>query len=149
VDGIYRITGALYNSVDNSVYLQTSDDGGVNWTDTSGDIALTFFRFVYGGSVNTIQSGSSITNPGFTLDSYTGSTENEFNTFQVILAFNGVGRISTVATGVDFNSVGNMVNFNIGCTTTGNHDSGINRIKILPSSGTLTGTVVVENLRLS
>lgn len=148
-DGIYRITGVLYNSVDNAVYLQTSDDGGLNYIDTAGDTANTFFRFVYGGTTNTIQSGSNLVNPGFLLDSYVSSTENEFNTFQTILAFNGVGRIATSSTGVDFNSSGDMVNFNVACMSMGNHDSGINRIRIKTPTGTLTGTVIVENLRLS
>lgn len=149
VDGIYRITGRLYGSVDNYVLLQTSDDGGVNYTDTAGDVFNVYRRFDYTQTSNTISSGNGSSSPGFYLDVYKSSTENEFNTFSAVLAFNGVGRVSTLSTTCEFTTSANMATADIACTTGGNHDSGINRIRITTDAGTLTGTVIVENLRLS
>jgi hypothetical protein len=149
VDGIYRITGMLYGSVNNLVLLQTSDDGGTNYTDTSGDVFNCWRYYVYGNAPGSISSSYSGTAPGFYLDVSASSTAFRFDTFSAVLAFNGVDRVSVLSTACEFSGAGNIITTDVAGTTGGNHDSGIDRIRITTDTGTLTGTVIVENLRLS
>jgi hypothetical protein len=150
VDGIYRITGALRPSVDQFIYLQTSDDGGVNFLDTAGDTYTVAWFERSSGSAFSSQDYPS--EPGFRLKiTGGGSTAEESAFFQALLWFNGSNRIGCAVSGPSFDTSGFLyTHYANGVNTTGGpHATGIDRIRIVTSAGTATGTVIVENLRLS
>ena len=148
VDGIYRISGSVYfSSSGSNMLVQTSDDAGVNYTDTSGDTSYWYMRRTSGSFFS---GGAFSTNSGHPIQvSNPSPGADYFTTFSAVLALGGADRVSFYSTSFDFDSSNNGGVTLGGSTTNGNHDTGINRIRFDGITGTVTGTIVVENLRLS
>ena len=147
VDSIYRITGFMMGNTDGVLYVQTSDDGGTNFTDTAGDTSNAYFWRL----PSSLSSGASTAQVGFPLQIQAAGAagDDEHASFQAILAYNGYSRISYSATGFNTDSVGNIGVYGTAGATLGNHDSGINRIRFIRTGSTMVGTIMVESLRLS
>jgi hypothetical protein len=146
VDGIYRISGSVYfSSSGSNIIVQTSDDNGVNYTDTTGDTSYFYMRRQNGSFL----SAGAFSNAGHPIQVSTPSPGADwFTTFSAVLALGGADRVSFFSTSFDFGGIDGGVTLG-GSTTNGNHDTGIDRIRFKVITGTVTGTVIVENLRLS
>jgi len=151
VDGMYRITGVLVGTADREIYLQTSDDDGATYSDTSGD---TYAWLWYQRAAITSVSATNInTDPGHRLTTANGGAAGSLEAayFDTTLWFNGSDRIVATSRGSCNDPSGFGYSFHLTSATASGapHNTGIDRIRIKPSAGTETGVVVVENLRLS
>lgn len=151
IDGMYRITGYLVGTSDRQIYLQTSDDNGSTYSDTSGD---TYAWSWYQKAGATAVSATNIsTDPGHRLTSSGGGAAGALEAayFDTTLWFNGSNRIITTSRGSCNDPSGFGYSFHLTTATASGapHNTGIDRIRIKPSAGTETGVVIVENLRLS
>ena len=151
VDGMYRITGYLVGTADREIYLQTSDDGGSTYSDTSGDI---YSWLWYQRAALTAVSATVLgTDPGHRLTTSNGGAAGSLEAayFDTTLWFNGSDRIIATSRGTcnDPSGFGYAFHLTSASASGAPHNTGIDRIRIKPSAGTETGVVIVENLRLS
>lgn len=146
VDGFYRITYRLKKSVDSSCSLYTSDDAGVNYNDGAGE-------WTFSSQWSSTTSGGAGASFGVSTGAWmsvhcsggAGAGENESGIL-ILNVFNGRVTVSQ-------NSGGFLTD---GSTFTGAahqwsviNATGCNRIKIKPNFGTLSGTILLEEIPLS
>ncbi len=148
VDGMYRLNIRYTKSADCNINISTSDDAGVNYNGDSGDGTAIAWYEVYGGAFT---SADTATQLGHSIDYGVpgGAGATESGEADVSITADHAGNFVWIRShGTGHDTAGAFGKTYIDTKLTA-HASGINRIRIKTTSGTISALLVLEELPLS